>query len=42
MTITARMIILNNELDANKLTEANVGIDAVEMYLIMTGSSLSR
>ena len=39
MTDTARMI-LSNEFDPDKLVEANLDIDTMEMFLILTGSSL--
>jgi hypothetical protein len=39
MTDNARMI-LSNEFDADKLTEANLDIDVIEMYLMLTRSSL--
>ena len=39
LTDTARMI-LSNEFDADKLVEANLDIDVVEMFLILIGSSL--
>jgi hypothetical protein len=38
-TDTARMI-LSNEFDVDKLVDANLDIDVIEMYLILTGSSL--
>jgi hypothetical protein len=41
MTDTARMI-LGNEFDADKMTAANLDIDTMEMYLILTGSSLGE
>jgi hypothetical protein len=41
MTDTATMI-LSNDFDAEKLTEANLDIDTTEMYLILTGSSLGE
>jgi hypothetical protein len=41
MTDTATMI-LSNEYDADKLTEANLDIDTIEMYLILTGLSLAE
>ena len=39
MTATALMI-LSNEFNADKLVDTNLGIDMMEKYLIMTGSSL--
>jgi hypothetical protein len=39
MSDTARMI-LSNEFDADTLVEADLDIAVVEMYLILTGSSL--
>ena len=41
MTDTARMI-LSNEFNADTLVEANLDIDTMEMYLILTGSSLGE
>jgi hypothetical protein len=41
MTDTARLI-LSNEFGADKLVEADLDIDVMEMYLIMTGSSLGE
>ena len=39
MTDTARMI-LNNEFDSDKLLDANLDNDVMELYLMLTGSSL--
>ena len=39
MTDTTRMI-LSNKFDADNLTEADLDIDTMEMFLILTGSSL--
>jgi hypothetical protein len=39
MTGAAR-IIPSNDFDADTLVEANLDIDVMELYLIMTGSSL--
>ena len=41
MTDTARMM-LNNEFDADKLRTTNLDIDTMEMYLMLTGSSLGE
>ena len=41
MTATARMI-LSNEFNVDVLVEANLDIDTKEMYLILTGSSLTE
>ena len=41
MTDTARMM-LNNEFDADKLITTNLDIDTMEMYLMLTGSSLGE
>jgi hypothetical protein len=51
MTDTARMILsiefdkdtlMSNEFDADKLVDANLDIETKEMYLILTGSSLTE
>jgi hypothetical protein len=41
MTDTARMI-MSNEFNADTLVEANLDIDVVKLYLILTGSSLAE
>jgi hypothetical protein len=41
MTDTARMI-LSNEFNVDALVDANLDIDTMEMYLILTGSSLGE
>jgi hypothetical protein len=41
MTDTAGMI-LGNDFDADRLTAANLDIDMIEMYLILTGLSLTE
>jgi hypothetical protein len=35
-------VILSNEFDVEKLVEADLDIDAMEMYLILTGESLTE
>jgi hypothetical protein len=41
MTNTARMI-LSNEFDADKLVDVNLDNDVIEIYLMLTGSSLTE